>query len=368
MTGIAPEPSRAAPSLLLSARGLVKTYGRSRAVDGVDLDIPERAFTTFLGPSGCGKTTILRMIAGFENPDAGSLVLDGRPLAGVPPERRPVNTVFQNYALFPHLTVFENVAFSLTLRRGSLDPTARVKRALEAVHMEAFRERYPHQLSGGQQQRVAVARAIVAEPHLLLLDEPLSALDRKMRGHLQIELKDLQRRLGIAFLYVTHDQEEAFALSDIVIVMNKGRIVQKADPVTLYARPANAFVADFIGSASLVPALVRGVDANAGTVTIDTPLGIIEAPAVEGLIAGDRAILVVRPEHLRLRSEVPTTAGAGLLSATVQHAVFLGDRHLIEADVSGITLRFSAGRPLAPGDKAQIAFNQAASFITRVEE
>ncbi len=166
-------------------------------MDGVDLDIPERAFTTFLGPSGCGKTTMLRMIAGFEKPDAGSIILDGKPLLDVPPERRPVNTVFQSYALFPHLTVFENVAFSLTLRRRSPDPEPRVRRALETVHMADFADRYPHQLSGGQQQRVAVARAIVAEPHLLLLDEPLSALDRKMRSHLQIELKDLQRRWAL---------------------------------------------------------------------------------------------------------------------------------------------------------------------------
>lgn len=251
-------PDLPGAGLLLSARGLTKTYGRQRVVDGIDLDIPERAFTTFLGPSGCGKTTILRMIAGFEKPDAGSIVLDGRSLSGVPPERRPVNTVFQSYALFPHLTVFGNVAFSLTLRRSNIDVAARVKRALDAVHMAEFADRYPHQLSGGQQQRVAVARAIIAEPHLLLLDEPLSALDKKMRGHLQIELKDLQRRVGIAFVYVTHDQEEAFALSDIVVVMNKGRIVQKAPPLTIYTRPANAFVADFIGAATLVPGEIVG--------------------------------------------------------------------------------------------------------------
>ncbi len=345
--------------LLLSARGLVKSYGRNRAVDGVDLDIPERAFTTFLGPSGCGKTTILRMIGGFETPDAGSLILDGRSLVGVPPERRPVNTVFQNYALFPHLTVFENVAFSLTLRRGAQDPAPRVKRALEAVHMGEFGARYPHQLSGGQQQRVAVARAIIAEPHLLLLDEPLSALDRKMRGHLQIELKDLQRRLGIAFVYVTHDQEEAFALSDVVVVMNKGKIAQKADPVTLYARPADSFVADFIGSATLVEGEVLAC--TPGNATIATPLGTITAPAIEGLQTGGRAALVLRPEHLQLDG-----CSGMILTAQVEHVVFKGDRYMIEAGIAGVTLRLMSNRPPEPGTLISIGFDPVASFITRI--
>jgi spermidine/putrescine transport system ATP-binding protein len=345
--------------LLLSARGLVKSYGRNRAVDVVDLDIPERAFTTFLGPSGCGKTTILRMIGGFETPDSGSLILDGRLLAGVPPERRPVNTVFQNYALFPHLTVFENVAFSLTLRRGTQDPAPRVKRALEAVHMGEFGARYPHQLSGGQQQRVAVARAIIAEPHLLLLDEPLSALDRKMRGHLQIELKDLQRRLGIAFVYVTHDQEEAFALSDVVVVMNKGKIAQKADPVTLYARPADSFVADFIGSATLVEGDVLARTSD--TATLATALGAITAPAIEGLQTGERAALVLRPEHLQLDGSSDM-----ILKAQVEHVVFKGDRYLIEAGIAGVTLRLMSDRPPEQGTLISIGFDPSASFITRI--
>ncbi|PYE32236.1 MULTISPECIES: ABC transporter ATP-binding protein [unclassified Rhizobium] len=357
-TSVTPEAG-----LILSARGLVKSYGKGRAVDGVDLDIPERAFTTLLGPSGCGKTTILRMIAGFETPDAGSLVLDGRPLKGVPPERRPVNTVFQSYALFPHLTVFQNVAFSLTLRRGSGDPSSRVKRALDAVHMGDFGARYPHQLSGGQQQRVAVARAIIGEPHMLLLDEPLSALDRKMRGHLQIELKDLQRRLGIAFVYVTHDQDEAFALSDIVVVMNKGRIVQKADPLTLYARPASAFVADFIGSASLVSGkiLTTSRDEMQANATLETPLGIVQAPAVEGLESGADAMLVIRPEHL----QVSTAPSA--LRARVQHVVFRGDRFLIEAECHGCLLRVMSDTALDPGTDIGLEHDRARAFITHAE-
>lgn len=346
--------------LLLSARGLVKAYGRGAppAVAGVDLDIGERVFTTLLGPSGCGKTTILRMIAGFETPDAGTITLDGRPLKGVPPERRPVNTVFQSYALFPHLTVFENVAFSLRLLSGVSHLEERVRRALDSVHMADFGDRYPHQLSGGQQQRVAVARAIVAEPQLLLLDEPLSALDRKMRAHLQVELKDLQRRLGIAFVYVTHDQEEAFALSDTVVVMNKGRIAQTADPRTLYARPADAFVADFIGGATLVEGTVEGT--GEGRAALATALGLVDAPAAEGLQRGGRAVLVIRPEAVR-----PMPAEAGF-SATVTHAVYQGERTMVEAVARGISLRFATDEPPAAGSTVVLGLDRARCYITRV--
>lgn len=352
-----PTAAPVSPPLLLSARGLVKSYGRSPAVAGVDLDIPERAFTTLLGPSGCGKTTILRMIAGFETPDAGSLTLDGVPLAGVPPERRPVNTVFQSYALFPHLSVFENVAFSLRLKSGVGNLEGKVRRALEAVHMAAFGDRLPHQLSGGQQQRVAVARAIVAEPLLLLLDEPLSALDRKMRAHLQIELKDLQRRLGIAFVYVTHDQEEAFALSDVVVVMNKGRIVQKAEPRTIYARPADSFVADFIGGAALVRGRIAG--AAAGAAAIDTPLGRVETGAVDGLAAGQEAMLVLRPEGL-------TPDPAGAIRAEVAHAVFQGDRTLVEAVCNGVRFSFAAHEAPATGSAVALSLVPERCFITTI--
>ncbi len=282
--------------MLLSIRGLVKRYGAAMALDGVDLDIPERAFVTLLGPSGCGKTTILRTIAGFEAPDAGALLLDGVSLAQDPPERRPVNTVFQSYALFPHLTVAENVAFALRMRRGVPDIATRVSRALGAVHMGEFGGRYPHQLSGGQQQRVAVARAIIAEPRLLLLDEPLSALDRAMRVHLQLELKALQRRLNIAFVYVTHDQDEAFALSDIVVVLDRGRVAQVSTPEEVYERPADSFVAAFIGGSTLVPGLVRSVEG--GSATIEAPFGAVTAPAVTGLTPGTTGVLTVRPQAI----------------------------------------------------------------------
>ena len=345
--------------LLLAMRGIVKTFGRSTAVDGIDLDVPERAFLTLLGPSGCGKTTVLRMIAGFETPDAGEIRLDNTSLADVPPERRPVNTVFQSYALFPHLTVSDNVAFSLKLRGGVSDLAARVRRALDAVHMADFGDRYPHQLSGGQQQRVAVARSIIAEPRLLLLDEPLSALDRKMRGHLQIELKALQRRLGIAFVYVTHDQEEAFALSDVVVVMNKGRIAQKADPQTIYSRPADSFVADFIGNSTLVEGRIR--ERHGDLATIATALGDIAAPAAEGLAAGDAAMLVIRPELLSTRGE-----GAAAFTGSVRNCVFQGERSMIEAEVAGVPLRFAAETPYSAGTSVALWLDASRSFITRI--
>lgn len=345
------------PGALLTARGLVKRYGRDTAVNGVDLDIGERGFITLLGPSGCGKTTILRMIAGFEMPDEGTMVLDGRSLIGVPPEHRPVNTVFQSYALFPHLTVYDNVAFAFTLRHRGEDYRPKVLRALEAVHMVDFADRYPHQLSGGQQQRVAVARAIVAEPYMLLLDEPLSALDAKMRAHLQIELKDLQRRLKIAFLFVTHDQEEAFALSDQIVVMNKGRIMQQSDPQTLYARPANAFVADFIGAGSLIPGRLL-TPTQEGRAVIETTFGAIPAPAREGQAKGDASVLVVRPAHLT-RDPAGTFA-----TATVTHVIFKGNGFLVEVTSAGETLRYQASEAPAPGETVRLALAPERAFIT----
>jgi spermidine/putrescine transport system ATP-binding protein len=345
--------------VLLRARGLVKRFGRAVAVDGVDFDILERAFTALLGPSGCGKTTILRMIGGFVEPDAGTLALDGESLAGVPPETRPVNTVFQSYALFPHLDVFENVAFSLRLRQGTGSVERKVAGALEAVRMGEFARRFPHELSGGQQQRVAVARAIIAQPRLLLLDEPLSALDRKMRAHLQVELKDLQRRLGIAFVYVTHDQEEAFALSDVVVVMNKGRIVQVGAPQDIYARPANAFVADFIGDATLLGGKVTA--AADGCASLDTRFGTLRAPAASGLLTGAEGYIVLRPESL------VEDAAAALITGSVSHVIYQGNRFLVEIQASGTAFRYATDRPPPAGAPVGLSVVPEKSFITRAE-
>ncbi len=342
--------------VLLAARGLVKRYGRHPpVVAGVDFDVAERAFTTLLGPSGCGKTTILRMIGGFETPTAGTLTLDGVSLGDRPPERRPVNTVFQSYALFPHMSVFDNVAFSLSLRSGAGDVSAKVRRALDAVHMADFADRFPGQLSGGQQQRVAVARAMVAEPRLLLLDEPLSALDRAMRAHLQLELKDLQRRLGIAFVYVTHDQDEAFALSDAVLVMNEGRIVQAGAPETVYRRPANSFVAGFIGGASLLPGHVVGIT-PAGT-AISTALGTFEAPGHPALVEGMPAALVLRPDSIVVRD-------GGAVQAAVRHVTFLGQGYAVEAESQGQALRFAAAEPPRVGSTVPLCVVADRAYVT----
>lgn len=349
----------------LTARGLGKSYGRmmpgqSPAVDDVDFDIGERAFTTLLGPSGCGKTTILRLIAGFEQPSAGELRLEGVSLAGVPPERRPVNTVFQSYALFPHLSVADNVAFSLKLRQGAGNIARKVADALAAVHMTDYASRFPHELSGGQQQRVAVARAMIAAPRLLLLDEPLSALDRTMRLHLQSELKDLQRRLGIAFVYVTHDQEEAFALSDAIIVMNRGKIVQTGRPDDIYARPVDTFVADFIGGAVMVQAEVNKTDG--GSLVVTTPLGVYVAPGLATLAADSKAALVLRPEAL----QVCSSDDSGAFSATVTSVVFQGRNFMVAANVADLTLRYMSETAPEAGSAVMLRILAEKTFVTSI--
>lgn len=344
-------------TVLLAARGLCKSFGNTVAVRSVSFDVPERTFVTLLGPSGCGKTTILRMIAGFETVTAGSLRLNGVPIELAPPELRPVNTVFQTYALFPHLTVEDNVGFSLRLRKVPKSETLQqIRRALDTVHMTDFAARYPNELSGGQQQRVAVARAIIAEPKLLLLDEPLSALDRKMREHLQVELKDIQRRLGISFIYVTHDQEEAFALSDLVVVMNAGEIVQIGAPEQIYAEPANRFVAEFIGSSALFPG--RIVSVSAKEAIIKTGLGLICAPAAPGFMSSQAALLTVRPEAL-VRDD------AGDLECRVVRNVFQGGRTLTQLDCAGAELGTWSDTPLTVGARHKFRLIKRKTWITK---
>lgn len=343
---------------LVVGRGLVKRFGQTTIFDGLDFDIPERSFTTLLGPSGCGKTTILRLIAGFEAPDAGTLTLDGRSLAGVPPERRPVNTVFQSYALFPHMTVEDNVAFPLQAVERTRQVETRVSATLDLVQMREAAQKYPAQLSGGQQQRVALARAIIADPLMLLLDEPLSALDRRMRAYLQGELQRLQRRLDRAFLFVTHDQDEAFALSDLVYVMNAGRILQKGPPETIYARPADAFVASFIGDAALVPGRVIAV--HGSNATIDTALDHRDAPVNETLAPGDRAVLVLRPEAASL-GEDPPHGVPGIVS----DVTFTGTGYRIAADCNGTRVLARASVPVALGSDVTFAIDATRGYITR---
>ena len=322
---------------------------------GVDFDLPRNGFVTILGPSGCGKTTILRMIGGFESVSEGSLEMDGSSLLGQLPNRRPINTVFQNYALFPHLSVFDNVAFGLKLRRLAPEEISRrVGDALAKVDMGSMLERFPNQLSGGQQQRVALARAFINEPRLLLLDEPLGALDLKMRRHMQVELQNLQRRLGMTFLYVTHDQEEAFALSDWIIVMDHGRIEQQDTPEGIYYRPDNVFVADFIGGANLISGQVTAI--HDGRAALDTVLGSITGSAAPGLVEREPASACVRME------KVQVGAGASGLTAggTVRHVIFQGSSKVLEvaADSHVLRARVNDGLQIAVGDAVELGLPQ----------
>jgi spermidine/putrescine transport system ATP-binding protein len=297
---------------------VTKRFGEFVAVGDLTLDIYEGEFFSLLGPSGCGKTTTLRMIAGFEEPTEGGISVDGDLMRGVPPYRRPVNTVFQSYAIFPHLNVFDNVAFGL--RRSGVkgeELRKRVTEACEMVQLSGFEKRRPNMLSGGQQQRVALARALVNHPKVLLLDEPLGALDLKLRKEMQLYLKNLQHEVGITFIYVTHDQEEALTMSDRIAVMNEGRVQQVANPPTLYERPKNRFVADFIGQTNVFSGTVESV--SDGRVTLRTASGEkIEATAHE-VEVGEDAHAAVRPEKIRFGSE-----GDNVSTARIRQIVYLG--------------------------------------------
>jgi len=295
---------------------LVKRFGDVAAVDGISLDIPAGEFFSLLGPSGCGKTTTLRIIAGFERPDAGRILLDGRDMAQTPPHRRPVNTVFQSYALFPHLNVRDNVAFGLRFQNVPKEEAHRqVATVLGLVQLAGFEERRPAQLSGGQQQRVALARALILNPDVLLLDEPLGSLDAKLRKALQLELKSIQEEIGITFVYVTHDQEEALTMSDRLAVMSDGRVVQVGPPREVYEEPADAYVADFLGVSNLMDA--RGL--GGGRVRV----GDVELTAGRGdTDATGDVRLVIRPE--RVRVEDRGADGANRLPGMVERSVFVG--------------------------------------------
>ncbi|HSV21134.1 MAG TPA: ABC transporter ATP-binding protein [Casimicrobiaceae bacterium] len=309
---------------LLEIQGVTRRFGTFTAVDNVTLGIEAGEFFTLLGPSGCGKTTLLRMIAGFDLPDEGRILLEGRDLADRPPEARPVRTVFQSYALFPHMTVEGNIAFPLKMARvAPRDVPARIAAALEDVRLQGFATRYPHELSGGQKQRVAIARALVTHPTVLLLDEPLAALDAKLREEMQIELIGLQKEVGITFVYVTHDQTEALALSHRIAVMNQGRVEQVDEPSRIYGFPRTRFVADFIGQCNLLHGPV--IANRAGVVTLDVPgVGAVRCAADSAIAQGVEATVALRPEKIRLAAEAPAGAD-NQFRGTVHDFLYMGD-------------------------------------------
>jgi spermidine/putrescine transport system ATP-binding protein len=316
---------------------VVKTYGDVVAVDHVDLEVRDGEFFSLLGPSGCGKTTTLRMIGGFEEATSGLIELNGEDVTWLPPYRRNVNTVFQNYALFPHLTIHENVAFGLR-RKGVKDAEirARVGEMLELVELAGFERRKPSQISGGQAQRVALARALINRPGVLLLDEPLGALDLKLRKHMQLELKRIQQEVGITFIYVTHDQEEAMTMSDRIAVMNRGRYEQLADPETLYERPATRFVAGFLGVSNLLRGRVEERGGDQAVIRLaDGETVRVPAAAVGGTSEVEAG---VRPEKIRLYgagAEPP--AGFNVLAGTVSDASYIGvsTQYVVETRAGG---------------------------------
>jgi len=329
-------------SLPIAVRQVTKRYGAVRALDHVDLDIKSGEFLTLLGPSGSGKTTLLMVLAGFTRPDHGSLSFGEEEVIRLAPHKRNVGMVFQNYALFPHMDVAANIGFPLRLRKVARDEAARrVERALEMVQLAGYGGRRVDQLSGGQRQRVALARAIVFEPRILLMDEPLSALDKQLREHMQIELRRLHEKLGMTTVYVTHDQREALTMSDRIAVINRGRIAQLDTPRRLYERPADRFVAEFIGESSFLPVEAR----DGGHFYAGRRLMVGDAPAPAG-----RAALMLRPERLRILAD-GAGEGLNLLEGTVQESVYQGETFLLQvqlADGNRVSLRgIATGAALA---------------------
>jgi spermidine/putrescine transport system ATP-binding protein len=320
---------------LLEIRNVTRRFGDFAAVDGVSLAIEAGEFFTLLGPSGCGKTTLLRMIAGFDLPDGGTIVLNGEDMADRPPERRPVRTVFQSYALFPHMTVEGNVAFPLKMARTPAGQiAAKVAEALDDVRLAGFGKRYPHELSGGQKQRVAIARALVTHPTVLLLDEPLAALDAKLREEMQIELINLQKEVGITFVYVTHDQTEALALSHRIAVMNAGHVEQQDEPSRIYGFPRTRFVADFIGHCNLLSGRVTGNADGVVTVGVDG-LGPVRVAASSTLAAGGPGTVALRPEKTRIEAAAPAATPDNHYRGTVSDLLYMGDVTVYIVDTQG---------------------------------
>ena len=351
------------PPVQIDVRDLVVRYGAVTAVRGVTFTVGAGEHVTLLGPSGCGKTTTLRAIAGLEHPAAGEIriggaaVYSGAARTNVPPERRGLSMVFQSYAIWPHMTVFDNVAYGLRVRRlPSRKVAERVRWALDLVQMGAFAERSAAQLSGGQQQRVALARAFVFSPSVLLFDEPLSNLDAKLRAEMRLEIKELQRRLGITSVYVTHDLEEALAISDRIVVMRNGVIEQVGPPADIYDRPRNTFVADFVGSANLIRGRRRPDLEAEGLVVVETPGGVLVHGSAYGRPASGEPLFAVRTVHVRLTRERPVVA-RNVWPARIRRRVFQGDftQYHVDWDGRALVVRSAAGDPFAEDDEVYLA-------------
>jgi spermidine/putrescine transport system ATP-binding protein len=365
--GVAGRRSAGSSPAAIEVQGVRRRFENHTALDGVSVTIRDGEFFSLLGPSGCGKTTLLRILAGLDLPDEGEVRIAGQDVRGVPAHLRPVNTVFQSYALFPHLSVRDNVAFGLRMKRLTPGEAARrAASAMELVQIEALADRKPAQLSGGQKQRVALARAIVNEPRVLLLDEPLGALDLKLRKELQVELATLQRRLGMTFVYVTHDQEEALVMSDRIAVMRAGRIEQLDDSRRLYERPRTRFVGQFLGSCNLLDAKVR--ERGAGGVLVETPAGPLRLSADAGGAAGrDAFSLAIRPEKIAV---LPAAAPLreNHVGARVASLVYIGSEthYVLEAGTASLiayAMNSGTGTPAFEPGQAAVLHLPAASLV-----
>ncbi|MGV9824355.1 MULTISPECIES: ABC transporter ATP-binding protein [unclassified Gordonia (in: high G+C Gram-positive bacteria)] len=368
MTAVdAPAPTQSAPPTkgAISLSGITKVYDNGYvAVTDIDLDVAAGEFVSLLGPSGCGKTTLLRMMAGFERPTKGDITLDGTSIVDVPPERRPINTVFQSYALFPHMTVAQNVGFGLRQRKvPKKEIGTRVAEALELVQMTRFADRKPAMLSGGQQQRVALARALANRPDVLLLDEPMSALDRKLREEMQIELKLLQKDLGTTFVFVTHDQEEALSMSDRIVVMSEGRIAQIGDGRDVYAAPVNRFVADFVGKQTFFDVTGGYIDGR-----VETTDGAFAATGDIDDVTGE-LVVAVRPEAIWfVDDDTAVDSGDNVVSGVAEGVSFLGDftQVVVTTDAGTEVLVRGATRNFPPLEEGQHVTCTFAKADTRV--
>lgn len=348
---------------------MTKEFGQLRAVDQLSLSIEAGSFFTLLGPSGSGKTTTLNLIAGFETPTSGEVFIDGKPITAKPPHKRNIGIVFQNYALFPHMTVADNIAFPLQMRRFRREKIREeIKGALQMVQLQGYEDRYPKQLSGGQQQRIALARALVFRPPLLIMDEPLGALDKKLREQMQIEIKHMQKRLGITVIYVTHDQEEALIMSDRIAILNHGRLEQEGFPLEIYERPRNRFVADFIGETNLLDGEIRQVENGFLVELLGVEVRFPTSPGMGGV--GEKVSVSIRPEKLWIgtsEEDLPFFQGE------VEELIYVGEstKYIVKTSGVRVIVKHQNRRealPLVGGNKVMVRFNPADLTIFKKEE